>query len=226
MKWFISFLSFIFLTNCKKDKLINYKFVGQILESSSNPKFVSNYELHIRQSAEYGIIGGVSGIDEFIKTDAYGRFVFSYNADENYGLLRGGRNPNDISIEGVDRTQYNNLWPHWYNLSPRTDTNLHVLYLYKKIDALVIKVRFTKPLNQLDTLFLVPKNKNKYLVGPIASGAHLAIDTFVNHKLSYYNIRNKTYRFDLSLEKSREKIRHDFTFEQGDESYKEITVNY
>ncbi len=226
MKWLITFLVFLLFISCKRDKLINYKFVGQILESSSNPKFVSNYELHIRQSAEYGIIGGVSGINEFIKTDAYGRFVFSYKADENYGLLRGGTNPNNISIEGVDRTQYNNLWPRWYNLPPRTNTNLHVLYLYKKIDTLVIKVHFTKPLNQLDTLFLRPKDKNKYLVGPIASGSHVAIDTFINHKLSYYNIREKTYRFDFALEKNREQIRHDFTFEQGDESYKEITVNY
>lgn len=231
MKW-ISILLFIVLFTCcrkkKPDRI--YTVQGQILESSSNPIPVSNYNLFIYQQTYASFLGGISGLQLFIKTASDGKFSFDYNPEMKYGFSLGGTNPNSIEIQGIDTSSYQGLQPTWDPVTPGIDTNLNVLYLYKKIQSLVRKVQFNQTLNPWDTIYVSSDGGwgpgSKRLTGPISAGTILNADTIRNLSLTHYNLRTREYTLSAALRK--QSIYHDFSVDLngGDEIYREILFIY
>src|SRR5664279_3056253 len=116
MKWTLIAITLILFSSCKKHSDKIYTIQGQILESTSNPVPVSNYTLSFNQRANSALLGGVSGLDTTTKTDMSGKFIFQYSTHNNYGLTPGTSNPNEITISGIDRGQYKDISPQWYNV--------------------------------------------------------------------------------------------------------------
>ena len=231
MKWTVILIFIILLTSCKKhrtDRLYNIQ--GQILESSSNPIPVTNYTLMFYQKANSGFLGGVSGLDTLTKTDNNGRFTFQYDRNKNYGFSTGGTNPNKITIEGIDTIKYKGIDPIWYPAPSLIDTNLNILYLYKKIQTLVRKVQFNNSLNIGESLEVITPDSSgsshKTLMGPIPSGTLVIVDTIKNCKLSIFNLTTNEYNLSATLIKPSYQKDFGILLPKGDEVFREVLMTY
>ncbi len=230
MKLTVILLVVILFTGCKKNGDKVYTIQGQILESSSNTIPVSNYTISFYQSSSSGLLGGVSGFNTTVRTGNDGKFTFQYNPNQNYGLIQGGTNRNDIFIAGVDTIKHKNLYPEWYSVSSLADVNLNTLYLFKKIGTLVRKVQFTNSLNTGESLEVITTDSSgasyKTLMGPIASGTLLTVDTIRNCKISEFNLLTREYIFLAVLRKPSFQKDLNVTMTEGDEAYREILMTY
>ncbi|MDB5232425.1 MAG: hypothetical protein JWN76_3230 [Chitinophagaceae bacterium] len=231
MKWTAILIAIILLTSCKKhsvDKFYNIK--GQILESSSNPIPVTNYTLTFYQKASAGLLGGVSGLDARTKTDNDGKFNFQYYPNKNYGFSTGGTNPNTITIEGIDTIKYRGLYPEWHPVPSLVDTNLNILYLYKKIQILVRKVQFNNSLNTGEILEVITPDSSgsshKTLTGPIPNGTIIIVDTIKDCKLSIFNLSSNEYNLSATLKKPSYQKDFSIILTKGDEVFREILMIY
>lgn len=228
----IKFLSIIILfTSCKKnndEKIFTVE--GQILESSSDPIPVSNYTLSFFQKSNSGLLGAVSGLDTTTKTGIDGKFIFKYSANKNYGLSQGGTNTNLISIEGSDTINYKGLISEWYSISPAEDVNLHTIYLFKKIQTLVRKVQFDNALNIGETLQVITTDSTgssyKNVIGPISAGTLVVVDTITNCKISRFDLLTNKYTILATLQKPSYQKELNIIMDPGDETYREIIINY
>jgi hypothetical protein len=221
----------ILLYSCKKNnnpKL--YTIQGKILESTSSPIPITNYELHIYQKSNSGLLGGVSGIEKNIKTNNNGSFIFQYNPTENYGLSQGASNPNDISIYGVDTLKYKNIGSLWYPIQSTIDINLNTIYLYKKIQTLVRKVQFNTSLNTGESLEVITSDSSgssyKIISGPVSSGTLVIVDTIYNCKLSIFDLSGRQYRLHAALQKPSYLKDSTVILNQDDEILREIKLTY
>lgn len=228
MKYFLYSLTVLLFVCCKKDRKLRFTIEGQLLESSSNPRVITDYEIQISQSSQTGIFGSVSGILQTAKTGIDGRFTITYSSGRDYGFVTTGVNRNSIFINGVDNMQYPDIRPQWRELPSSIDTNLNILYLYKKIDTLIIKVNFINALITNDTLALRPGNSGdySYLAGPITAGQTIAIDTLLNIKLSSFYIPRNIYPLDIQVKSKNRIYHHNSQFGKQDERYSEILVSF
>lgn len=231
MKFIPVLILLVLFISCRKNNSgKNYIIRGQVLESSSNPVPVSNYTISFYQKANSGLLGGVQGLDTMAKTGGGGIFSFQYNAAKNYGLSRGGTNPNDIHITGVDTAKYKGLYPRWYSIPSLQDINLNTIFLFKKIDLLVRKIQFINPLNAGESLVMITTDSSaasyKTITGPIPGGTLLTVDTIRNCKLTWLNTANKTYTLTAVLQKPSFQKDTSLILSQGDEAYREILIRY
>ena len=221
----------VLLISCKKQQSEKkYTIEGQVLESSSNPVPVPDYTIVFSQKANIGLIGGVSGLYNPIKTGADGQFKFQYSPDKSYGFSLGGTNPNPIIIYGVDTLKYKGVGSTWYSVPPLTDINLNTIYLYKKITSLVRKVQFNNPLNSGESLDLISPDSSgsnrTTITGPVSAGTTLTVDTIRNCKLSSFNLQTREFHFTLTLTKPSYLSFIPVVIPPGDELYREVLITY
>jgi hypothetical protein len=230
MKWTLILTSLFLFSSCKKKENKIFTIQGQIVESTSNPVPVSDYLLAFYQKTNSALLGGVSGLDTTAKTDINGKFIFQYSPHNNYGLTPGTSNPNEISISGVDKQQYKDLSPRWYNVTSQSNINLNTIYLYKKIEMLVRKIQFNNSLNAGDSLEFITTDSSgasyATLTGPIASGTLLTVDTIKNCKISRFDLLSKEYILSANLYKASFLNDSTVVMEPGDETYREILMTY
>ena len=221
----------VLLISCKKQQSNKMNIIeGQVLESSSNPIPVRDYAILFSQKPNAGLIGGVAGLDNTIRTGADGRFKFQYSPDKSYGLSLGGTNPNPIRIYGVDTLKYSRIGTAWYTVTPLTDINLNTIYLYKKITSLVRKVQFNNPLNSGESLDLISPDSsgsNRTTInGPVSAGTTMTVDTIRNCKLSMFDLQSREYPFTLTLTKPSYLSYVSFVLPPGDELLREVVITY
>lgn len=231
MKPILIFFLFTILYSCKKNLEGTYTIQGRLLESSSNPIPVKNYTLNFYQKAAQGLLGGLSGFDNNINTDNNGNFLFRYNPSKGYGLSGGGLNDNSISIYGMnDTSQIKSFQPMWLPVMSGINVNLDVIYRYKKIETLIRKVNFNNSLNQGESLRLISSNGSgsdyKTLVGPIASGTVLFVDTIYNCRLNFFNLRDKVYNLSVTLTKPQYQKDTSYVLNNIDESLRVVEISY
>jgi hypothetical protein len=231
MKWTTIIILAILFSSCKKNSDAKlYTVQGKILESTSNPIPVTNYQLYVYQKSNSGLLGGVSGIDKNIKTDNNGFFMFQYDPNKNFGFSQGGTNPNDISIYGIDTIKYKDIGALWYPIQSSLDINLNTIYLFKKIQSLVIKVQFNTGLNAGESLEVIASDSSgsshKTLTGPISSGTLLIVDIIHNCKLSIFDLSARQYRLNAALQKPSYLKDSTIILNQDDEILREIILTY
>ena len=225
------FIILIALMSCKKhsaDKI--YTIEGQILESTSNPIPVTEYAIYFSQRSNSGLLGGVYGLQNTVKTGIDGRFKFQYNPTKNYGLSTGGTNLNEIYIYGIDSIKYNRIGSEWYPITSSIDTNLNTIYLFKKIQTLIRKVQFNNSLNAGEILNVISPDSSgsdyKLITGPIPAGTILNVDTIRNCKLSMFNLITKEYHFTITLTKPSYLTYLSVIMRPGDELFREVLITY
>ena len=227
------FLSIVFFfVECRKnigsDK--QYTISGKILESSSNPIPVSNYRLKIYQSKALSFLGSLGGIDQVILTDNDGIFNFSYTPKTGSGIYSHSTNPNPISVSGYDTVKYKSLYPEFNPISANVDNNLSIVFLFKKIDKLVRKVKFNNSLSSDDSLEVITTDasgaKYKTLHGPIPSNTLLVVDTIFGYKISRLNLNTNQYTILSVLKKPMYQTDLNLLGSIGDENYREILMTY
>ena len=219
------------LSGCKKnvDSRI-YTIKGKLLESSSNPIPVKNYQLTLHQNAILSFMGSFEEIEQSTLTDNEGNFGFSYSLNSGTGVVTGNTNPGPLYINSHDTLQFRNLYPEFRAISARVDTNFNTFYLYKKISRVVRKVQFDTPLNAGETLEVITSDasgaKYKNLTGPILAGTLLVVDTLEDYKISRLDLQSKKYYILSVLKKPM--YQKDLTTELpiGDETYREILMKY
>ncbi len=228
---FLLFLVLFFLFfGCRKDRNKGkYTVSGRLLESSSNPVPIKNYQLHISQNNAVGFFGGVLGVDKDFETDANGYFSVSYGPKENSGVIRDGSNPYPIYISGVDTDSYKDLYPLWSPLTPDKDTNLNTIYLFKKIETLVLKIQFNKLLESNDSLEVIThkayRSNYRTIHGPVAAGTIL-YDTVSNFIAEQYFLNTKSYASSCVLRKENYQTNFKLELPPGDEVYREQLLIY
>ncbi len=221
----------VLLISCKKQQTDKkYTIEGQVLESSSNPVPVRDYAILFSQKDNAGLIGGVAGLDNTIKTGADGRFKFQYSPDRNYGFSLGGTNPNPIYIYGADTLKYTRIGTAWYPVTALTDINLNTIYLYKNIASLVRKVQFNNSLNSGESLDLISPDSSgsnrRTITGPVSAGTTVIVDTIRNCKLSRFNLQTNEYHFTLTLTKPSYLTYIAVVIPPGDELFREVLITY
>jgi hypothetical protein len=230
MKRLIIAVLFITITGCRKEGPLLYTIQGQIIESTSNPVPVKNYDIFFYQSAANIFLGGVSGIEQMIKTDNNGNFLLKYDPAQNYGFSSGGINDNTISISGVDTIQFRGLYPRWSPIASAVNINLGKLYLYKKIDRLIRKIKFDSSLLAGESVDIMTTNANssirKTITGPVPAGTFLTVDTIYNCRLSYFNLTDKTYSLTVNLIKLQSNKYTVYILPVGDETQMEVQITY
>ena len=221
----------VLLISCKKQQSNKMNIIeGQVLESSSNPVPVQDYAILFSQKPNAGLIGGIAGLDNTIRTGADGKFKFQYSPDKSYGLSLGGTNPNPIYIYGADTLKYAGIGTAWYPVTPLNDINLNTIYLYKKITSLVRKIQFNNPLNSGESLDLISPDSSgsnrRTITGPVSAGTTLIVDTIRNCKLSRFNFQTNEYHFTLTLTKPSYLTFIPVVIPPGDELYREVLITY
>lgn len=221
----------ILFSSCKKDLLTKKHTVkGRLLECSSNPIPVKNYELSAFQLSTDALFGGVAGLRKTFKTDLNGNFELSYITENGIDLFSSNINHNPISFTGTDTLQFKGLYSDWYPIKANKDTNLNQIFLYKKIETLVRKVKFNNSLSSNDSLELITNSayhsKYKWIYGPISAGTLLIVDTIKNQLSERYNTDIKGYYFTSVLKKPFYQTNFDLVLNSGDEAYREIILIY
>ena len=184
----------------------------------------------VSQKPNVGLILGVPGLDNTIRTGADGRFKIQYSPEKSYGLSLGGTNPNPIYIYGADTLKYSRIGTAWYPVTPLTDINLNTIYLYKKISTLVRKVQFNNPLNSGESMDLISPDSSgsnrTTITGPVSAGTTLTVDTIRNCKLSSFNLQTREFHFTLTLTKPSYLSFIPVVIPPGDELYREVLITY
>ncbi|MEO8772208.1 MAG: hypothetical protein ABI402_19065 [Ferruginibacter sp.] len=227
----ILLLFLIFNSGCKKDSADrNYVVQGRILECSSNPVPVNNYKLLITQVSYQG--GAYSPPKEF-QTDTNGYFSINYQPAK--GGLFNALNRADVFIDGIDTNQYAGLNPKWYNITGLVDTNLNTMYLFKKINRLIRKIKFTLALDANDSTTIstttIDGVYNKTFYGPIAAGTLLIADTINQVRIPGADLESDiTVHTDHPLNTTITVQEHYLTYPiyilPTDEMQREILLNY
>ena len=110
------------------------------------------------------------------------------------------------------------------------DTNLNTIFLYKKINQLVRKVKFDNQLNTGEVLDVItlgaPASHYKKVNGPIAVGTILTVDTISSYKISRLNLQTKKYTVLSVLKKPMYQTDLNILLDIGDENYREILMTY
>ena len=182
---FLLFALLFVALSCKKSVNENtYNIKGKLLISSSNPISVTQYKLNFYQRSSTGLLGGFAGQDATILTNSNGEFDFRYNPGATIGLASGGINPYSFSIYGSsDTTNIFNSQPAWLTVESGKNIDIGNIYLYKKINSVIRKVKFSNPLLSNDSIQLHTSNdyanNYKMFLGPIAANTTF-IDTIYN----------------------------------------------
>lgn len=232
MKHFFSLTLFLLLiSSCKKDTTSKtYTVSGKLLECSSNPIPVTNYKITLNQNAILSFTGSVDGIEQTVSTDNNGEFKISYSLKTGSGLASGSTNPNYLYLTGNDTTQYKGLEPEFIPISVKTDTSLGSIYLFKKISQVIRKVQFNNTLNSGERLEVITLKAGggqySYLYGPISSGTTITVDTISNFKISELNLQTKKYTVSSALKKPSYQTDFNIYLDIGDETYREILMQY
>jgi hypothetical protein len=223
-------LLYFLLVGCRKDRNHGkYNISGRLLESSSNPIPIKNYKLHISQKDDIGYFGGVLGVDKDFETDADGNFSVSYGPAEHSGLVTDGSNTYPILLSGVDTDSYKYLYPFWSPLTPHKDSSLNVIYLFKKIETLVLKIQFNELLEGGDSLEIIVqkayRSHYKTIHGPVVAGTTL-YDTISNFMAEQYFLNTNSYAGSCVLRKEYYQSNVDLELPPGDEVYREKLLIY
>lgn len=234
MKFYNVFLIFLFITtiiSCNKKIITKINIIsGRLLESSSNPIPVDNYQLTLNQNQVLSPIGSYSGIQQTVMTDNNGNFSFSYSLTTGTGIGSWATNPNALYISSNDTSKYKNLYPDFNPISVGVDTNFNTFFLYKKIEKLVRKVKFDNALNTGEILQVITPNVSgaqyKTLNGPIAAGTTIIVDTINNYKISKLNLQTKKYTLLSVLKKPTYQKDLNILLDFFDENFREILMTY
>ena len=219
------------LLSCKKDiNDLKFTITGRIVESSSNPTPISNYKIQINQRDDYGIFGGVSGINSTFETDGNGNFTIIYTPKKGTGFNSGHPNSYPLSVTGIDTIKYKGLSPDWYPVPANKDTALNTIYLYKKIEKFVRKIQFDSALGNNDSLEVITstayRSTYKTLYGPIPVGTLLTLDTINQFKVERFNIHTGSYSVTSVLKKPSYQQNFSLTLPIGDEVFREQLLYY
>lgn len=222
-------LMIVIFFGCRKD-LIKYNISGRLLESSSNPVPISNYNMQLHQRSDYGLLGGVEGVEKEFKTDANGYFSLSYSSEKPTGFYTGTVNNYALSLTGIDTVKYKGLYPDWYPIPANKDTALNTLYLYKKIEKFVRKIQFNSALAMNDSLEVITSTayRSTYttLHGPVPAGTLLVLDTIYQFKVQRYSISANSYFASSTLKKQGYQNTFGLSLHIGDEIYREQLLIY
>jgi hypothetical protein len=218
-------------SNCKKNNVTKkYSVKGRLFECSSNPIPVKNYELSAFQLSTDALFGGVAGLRKTCRTDVYGNFELTYTTGNGTDFFSSNINHNPISITGTDSLQFKGLYSDWYPIKANKDTNLNEIFLYKKIETLVRKIKFINSLSSNDSMELIThsayRSKYKWIYGPVSAGTLLIADTIRDQLSERYNIDIKGYYFTSVLKKPFYQTNFDLVLNPGDEAYREIILTY
>jgi hypothetical protein len=230
-KTFFVFLFLIFTISCKKN-INNEKTIisGRLLESSSNPIPIANYNLTLNQNQVLTPFGSLKGIEQTVTTDNDGNFLFSYSLEKGSGIGAASTNSKSLYISSNDKSKYNSLFPEFNPISVGVDTSLNTIYLYKKINKLVRKVKFENALKNDEILQVITIDdagtKYNNLKGPIPIGTTLIVDTIENYKNSRLNLQTKKYTLLSVLKKPTYQKDLNILLDIGDEFYREILMTY
>ena len=219
------------MQGAKKEKIPRYTISGILLECSSHPVPVADFEFVLTQSDDFGLPGGVPGTEEYFKTGASGIFSVSYTPKKGSGISTGRKNNNYLSIVGVkmETAPYAYYHPDWRPISANKDTAMGTMYLYKKISSYVRTIEFKEALGSGDSLEVItasaPLNYYKYLKGPINAGT-IYKDTLKPVRLELFNLNTREYRLLNVLKKPGYQKNFSSTYHEGDENMSEIKMTF
>lgn len=188
------------ITGCRKSKDKQYTISGKLYVSSSNPVAVADYKLELYQSGSAGIPFPIhSGSSSATSlTNAAGSFEITYTPGKGTFLGLPTTNGSLLSIYGQKHI--------WKNVISLKDTTLGVVYLYKKVNSLIVQVISAGGITSLDTIDIKTVTENglysRTKTGiTIQPGIATNIDTINNVISNEYDIRFRQYSLYLSVEK-------------------------
>lgn len=201
----------LFSAGCKK-KNQEYTISGRLLISSSNPVPVSNLSLSLHQSGGPGtpIANSTSSSAKTI-TDAQGTFRFEYKPGRVIFAGIPGKNgsPITISPESFPGGTSNDFY--WYNIPGVKDTALGNMFLYKKINRLIVKIKSFSGVLPTDSLEVRAATERgiykEWLTGlTIPAGSEVTVDTIPDFVAQHLDLYTKKYTSDFSVKKRPSRV--------------------
>lgn len=228
--------SLLLFTACKKsnpDNAKTFTVKGILLESSSNPVPVSFREIKLIRPREtsYSYFGAFFAGSPFTlksNTDAKGNFQFRYPDKSNIRDL----NTLPMYIESIVQSVPGPLVTRSLGITPFVDTNLNVIFLYKKINLLIRSVKFEKALSTGDSIRISTRDRyqrnynTKVIYGPVQPGTTVLVDTLENYFFTYYRIKENNYECLSNFYVNRREYDTIIPISNQDENIKNIVLSY
>jgi hypothetical protein len=196
----ICFLSaLMLLVSCKKEKAADIHIEGRLLFSNTNPLPVTNYPMEIIQAPTIPLMNPSSVSSSFsITTNNEGYFECDFKDNTRHGYSSGSFTPIQLRGNGTPFLPYfsiNNIIPG----------NMGDIYLYKKIDSVIISVDASIAISPSDTLqinyYAVNgfATKKKTGIKVTAGTTHNIIDTLINAVFTTFEYQPKTYTNNILI---------------------------
>jgi hypothetical protein len=207
MKWCSLFLFVLVIWGCKKENR-DYTVSGRLLQSSSNPVPVANLVLELYQAGGgSNPLGGTSSSSAKTKTDAQGNFSILYKPGRVFFAGIISKNSGQLSLNAQGSTAPGGEGFFWYNLPALKDTALGTVFLYKKINRFIVKVRSINGLQPSDSLEIYAATEaglhRRFITGlTIAAGMETAVDTISHLTAGRVDAASSSYYANFYIRKS------------------------
>jgi len=189
----MSLLLMIFLNSCKKQNDSATTISGTFLFSNTNPAPVGNYSLKLYQASTLGVPGWDPPNPSILlgtATDNNGYFVFRFR---NPGW---GSANNLITLSNVETPSLPPM--AIFNFPYEKSTDLSSLYLCKKVDRVIIRVKFITAIGPADSFTVHASDLTGTITHlktglTIPAGSEANVDTIVNGTFGYKDFNTKKY---------------------------------
>jgi hypothetical protein len=182
-----------FLNSCKKENTFIATISGTFLFSNTNPVPVANYPLKLSEAVSPGVPAINPANPSIVfgtETDNNGYFVFKFRS--NYW----GSGNNLITLSNIETP---GLPPMAiFNFPYTKSIDLSSLYLCKKIDNVIVRVRFLTAMTPADSFTVHASDLTGSITHlktglAIPAGFEANVDTIVNGTFGYKDFNTKKY---------------------------------
>jgi hypothetical protein len=225
----------VIVSSCRKENEKVYRISGRLVASTSNPVPVSNYTIDFYQRGTPGIPFPAysTSASASVTTDQNGFFSLDFRAGKSSFLFLNGYNSSPISLEGRANASY----PYFSFANIHSPGDLGDVYLYKKIDTLVIALSTLNGVAAADSLSINFHTLNGFqqlkkkgiTVNPGSTQAF--IDTLHNVVFLNYNYEMKRYGNQVSVQQRGPSLQYGLNYddyslflESGDEKKMVMTL--
>ena len=193
----------IFCLGCRKESTTRTALIkGRLLQSSSNPVPAANYKLSFIQSGSNAVFIALSTSTSTadFTTNSEGYFSCNFPLGQGYFFGIPTRDKDPIQIYGWEN---NTFQLGWGNLS-LNDTDLHVMYLFKKVHQAVIQIYVLDTLKPNEVIYInaptLSGNYSKQITGlSVLPSNTITVDTIPDVVFTRFSFQTKTYQNSVSV---------------------------
>jgi hypothetical protein len=187
------------LNSCKKENTFTATISGTFLFSNTNPVPVTNYALKLSE-ATGPEVAGINPANPSIvfgtETDNNGYFVFKFRS--NYW----GAGNNLIMLSNIETPSLPPM--AIFNFPYAKSVDLSSLYLCKKVDSVIVRVKFLAAITPADSFTVHASDLTGSITHlktglTIAAGSEINVDTIVNGTFGYKDFNTKKYIPNFTL---------------------------